>query len=148
MNNFIDINGVIQSNSISGQVITKNNLTGQVSNGLQVNGNIKETLLRGLSAYEIAMKNGLISNNVTELEWLQSLNAPFVQLRINNSIIQYKYNNEDAWTDLINVKESITYNDLNDKPSINGEPISGNITIDYISPDCALTNFELEELLK
>lgn len=45
-------------------------LNGSVSGSMKITGNIMQTILKGLSAYEVAVENGFVG---TEAEWLESL---------------------------------------------------------------------------
>lgn len=68
MNN---ITGSISNiNKLSGDVINKRSLSGTISSSVDLSGNIMYTILKGLSAYEVAVKNGFVG---TEEEWLESL---------------------------------------------------------------------------
>lgn len=72
--------GFIQSKvEITGSINQKSNITGSVTNKRSITGNILYTLLKGLSAYEIAVKNGYSG---TEEEWLQSLVGDSVVVEI------------------------------------------------------------------
>ena len=68
-------NGVIQgtiSNAadVTGSVKSSGTLGGKINPSKKITGNIMETVLRGLSVYEIAVKNGYTG---TEEEWLATL---------------------------------------------------------------------------
>lgn len=68
MNN---ITGSISNiNKLSGNVTNKRSLSGTLSSSVDLSGNIMYTILKGLSAYEVAVKNGFVG---TEEEWLESL---------------------------------------------------------------------------
>ena len=73
-----------------------------------------------------------------------------VQLRLVDSILQMKYDDEDdeAWTDLVDLRLINLYSELPDKPTINGKNIVGEVNGDFITPSDALTNIEIEELLR
>lgn len=55
---------------ITGSINPEQEITGQVDSEKEIIGSIQETFLKGLSAYEIAVKNGYSG---TEEEWLASL---------------------------------------------------------------------------
>lgn len=57
---------------LSGSIKEEDRLTGQIAPYKRITGNITETMLRGLSAYEIAKKHGFVG---TEEQWLDSLKA-------------------------------------------------------------------------
>lgn len=66
-----NITGTISNiNKLSGDVTNKRSLSGTVSSSVDLSGNIMYTILKGLSAYEVAVKNGFVG---TEEEWLESL---------------------------------------------------------------------------
>lgn len=180
------------------QIFSKGTISGTIQSNNSIKGNIKESLLHGMSAYEIAIKNGLITQEVTEEEWLNSLkgeigNTPVIevgevesvdsnssprititgtnenpilnmwiprgiqgqqgergysiQLQINGTSIEYKYENQNDWTELVDLKQAITYDDLINKPTINGQPIAGEMQTDFVTPSDVLSNYEIEGLL-
>ena len=66
-----NITGTISNiNKLSGNVTNKRSLSGTISSSIDLSGNIMYTILKGLSAYEVAIKNGFVG---TEEEWLESL---------------------------------------------------------------------------
>lgn len=63
------INGTItQSSSISGTVDQKEQMSGVISPSIDLEGNIMATVLKGLSAYDLAVLHGYTG---TEEEWLE-----------------------------------------------------------------------------
>lgn len=62
-----------------GDINEKFSVSGVISNRKSVSGNIMFTLLKGLSAYEIAVKNGYVG---TEEEWLNSLVGDSVTITV------------------------------------------------------------------
>lgn len=78
----------------------------------------------GDSAYQIAVNNGFVG---TEVEWLESLRGkdgltPHIGENGNWFIGETDTN--------ISAQPSISYNDLTDKPTINGEPVEGDMIIE------------------
>lgn len=67
-----NISGFISNiGTINGSVsIASTSVNGNVVKGDEIVGDIRATILKGMSAYELAVKNGFEG---TELEWLQSL---------------------------------------------------------------------------
>ena len=66
-----NITGKISNiNKLNGNVTSKNQLSGSLSSSANLSGNIMYTILKGLSAYEVAVDNGFVG---TEEEWLESL---------------------------------------------------------------------------
>ena len=57
-------------NKLTGNIGDKGSLSGSIHSSDNISGNIIHTILKGLSAYEIAIKNGYVG---TEEEWLESL---------------------------------------------------------------------------
>ena len=65
------INGTItQSSSLSGTINQKDQISGTVAPSIDLDGNIMATVLKGLSAYDIAVLHGFTG---TEEEWLEYL---------------------------------------------------------------------------
>lgn len=65
------INGTITNvNSVQGKISANTKLFGTISSSKNLSGNIMYTVLKGKSAYEIAVANGYTG---TEEEWLDSL---------------------------------------------------------------------------
>lgn len=66
-----NITGKISNyNNLSGNITTNNQLSGTLSSSANLSGNIMYTILKGLSAYEVAVDNGYTG---TVEEWLESL---------------------------------------------------------------------------
>lgn len=66
-----NITGKISNiNKLTGNISNNSSLSGSISPSADVSGNIMHTILKGLSAYEIAVKHGYTG---TEEEWLESL---------------------------------------------------------------------------
>lgn len=92
----------------------------------------------GKSAYEVAKSNGFSG---TEKEWLESLRgqageAPHIGENGNWFI-------GDVDTG-ISTKPSLNYNDLTNKPTIDGEPLLGEIAINSI-PEATIQKILREE---
>lgn len=90
----------------------------------------------GKSAYEIAVSHGFSG---TEEQWLSSLigktgDSPHIGSNGNWYV--------GAVDTGVRATASISYNDLEDKPTLNGKPIEGDIEIEKISAK------ELQEMLK
>ena len=67
------INGSITNySSLTGKVEQKTKFNGAITSGSKLSGSIMATVLKGLSAYEIAVRNGYTG---TEEEWLDYLRA-------------------------------------------------------------------------
>ena len=122
-------------------------LAGALSNPESLVGRLSNEALRGYSAYEIAVIEGYEG---TEEEWLESLKGAKLEIRNNNGVLEYKYENDSAWTELIDLKTANDYELLFNKPSLDGVVLSGDrdLSEDYLRNANALTNMELEELLQ
>lgn len=108
-----------------------NNETPTISANLQnkeipVVTNLENEPLRGYSAYEIAVQNGFVG---TVSEWLGSLHGVKVLFKSENNWIQYKYENEEEWNNLINLSLVYDYSRFSNKPIINGVELSGEIDL-------------------
>ena len=66
-------------------------------NGGSLTGMITETVLKGLSAYEVAVKNGYTG---TEEEWLLTLNGDGLGLTVKNNLLCAVY--DEAYEEEIN----------------------------------------------
>lgn len=76
-----------------------------------------------------------------------TLRGEKVELRSVDGVIQYKYENSEEWTDLINVMENTgNYNDFFNLPTINGVVMKGNTTIEELGEE-TLTNSELKDII-
>ena len=120
-----DYSGTVgPSNVLSGRVYESCRITGQLQSRGSVSGRTLEMLI-GMSAYEIAVKYGGFVG--TEEEWISSLKGDEVLLRNNENVIQWKYKSEaeNRWKDLIQLS-TIDYNNLFNKPLINGVALRGN----------------------
>lgn len=67
-----DFTGKIQAENLSGRIDPNISFAGKLAPCSEITGNIMTTMLKGLSAYEIAVKNGYSGS---EKEWLDSLKA-------------------------------------------------------------------------
>ena len=70
-----------------------------------------------------------------------------VQFRVYNRVLQWKYEQDTEWTDLIELN-NMDYEELFNLPTLNGKVIKGEIGSDVISSDDFLTNMEIEDLLQ
>ena len=132
--------------SMTGTLSPPQILTAMVSDTKRFAGKLSNTTLRGYSAYDIAVLEGYIG---TEEEWLETLKGEKIELRNNNGVLQWKYENETDWTDLIDLVAANDYETLINKPMIDNMVLSGNLNLsqDYMRNENALTNLEIESLL-
>ena len=133
--------------NMSGSLSPHKQLTGVLSNINKYDGSLSNAILRGYSAYQIAVEEGFEG---TLEEWIESLKGAEVQMRQSGRNIEWKYSNEDEWKFLLNIQTVSDYEFLSNKPSINGITLSGDLDLDneYIGSDEVLSNAEIEELLK
>ena len=97
--------------------------------------------------------SGLLNSPTTNLSGVLSnatLRGASPQFRVNGTILQLKYNDEDgeSWVDLFDLQFINSYSDLSNKPTINGKEINGEVSANFITPSDVLSNFEIENLLK
>ncbi len=142
--------------SLKGTLSTASNMTGTlsppqilsglVSDATRFVGKLSNTTLRGYSAYDIAVLEGFSG---TEEEWLETLKGERIELRNNNGILQWKYESESEWIDLIDLVAANDYEQLINKPMIDNIVLSGNrdLSLSYMRNTNALTNMEIESLL-
>lgn len=119
-------------------------------------GLLSNTFLRGLSAYQEALLNGFEG---TREEWIRSLKGKEILLQENNNTIEWKYEGDIEWKYLISLEATRDYSKLVNKPTLNNEPLDGEIvgavrdTVGYyldenfVPGEMCLSNTELEDLL-
>lgn len=114
----------------------KNNLSlglsGNLSPVSSMSGSLTNEILRGYSAYQLAVLSGFEG---TLEEWLEGLNGNEIQIRNNNYIIEWKYDAETDWKFLIDLSFVKDYNELINKPTINGMELIGDVTINAKNAD-------------
>lgn len=97
----------------------------------QLSGNLSNEVLRGFSAYEVAVQLGFEGS---EEEWLESLNGREVILKEICGSLYWKYDNEDdesyrLLSDL-NFDGAREYDILLNKPTINNVELVGDLTLE------------------
>lgn len=144
---------------LNGQLSQDADLSGHLSEPLQVlfgtlmnpqtlSGSLSNATLRGKSAYEIAVEYCGYEGSIES--WIESLRAKQIEIRNNNGIIEYKYDNQYMWTVLIDLSSyTDDYELLENRPSLDGQVLSGNRDLwdDYLLNESALTNMELEDII-
>ena len=77
--------------------------------------------------------NGYLSPRGTATGYLSNvtLRGIPVELRISGTVLQWKYENEDTWTDLIDLT-TLDYASLQNLPMINGVQLTGNKSIEEL----------------
>lgn len=131
----------VQKSSLNGHLSNPKHMSGMIASDNHLHGNMAKVqelfgmldqgtlALRGYSAYEIAVQEGFVG---TVDEWLESLKGDAVVLKSEDGVIYWKYSEEDdeKWRVLLNVEEDLTYEQLGDKPRINGVELTGSLTND------------------
>ena len=113
----------------------------------QLSGNLSNEVLRGFSAYEVAVQFGFKGS---EEEWLESLKGREVIFKEIDGSLYWKYDNEDdefyrLLSDL-NFGGSKEYNVLLNKPTINNVELTGDLTLEDLGIQEA-GNYVLKEEL-
>ena len=98
---------------------------------------------QGLSAYQLAVKNGFQG---TQQQWLESLIGPKTEFRFNGNAFEWKYSDQNDWKELVNINE-LNYEQLNNLPKIHEMEIKGDISQYIMLPQDELTNIEIQEIL-
>jgi len=130
---------------LDGVVGTVGMLRATLANMESLSGSLSNDVLRGMSAYEVAVAAGFVG---TEEEWLESLKGEKIEIRNNGGVLEWKYENDLVWQTLVDLTTVNDYELLMNKPSIDGEILSGNrdLSEDYVRNENSLTNLEIEEL--
>ena len=82
--------------------------------------------------------NGILSN--------ATLRGAKVELRIDGTMLQWKHEDEDTWTDLIDLN-TIDYEALGNLPTINGVKLTGELAEMFMLPGDEITTQELNAIL-
>lgn len=141
---------------LKGSLSTPKVLRGMVSGAASLSGKISNATLQGYSAYDIAVMEGYVG---TEEEWLASLKGEDgedgtpgekIEVRNNDGVLEWKYESDISWNELIDLTIINDYDLLFDKPSLDGVELSGDrdLSEDYLRNENALTNMEIEALLQ
>lgn len=161
--------GTISSiDNVSGNISSNFKISGKINSSDNISGNIVNTILRGLSAYEIAVKNGYSG---TEQQWVDSLNgldgySPYIGqnghwfvyddntqeyidtgksaiINVGNGLVK------DPITDAISVdfsevNERIDYEKANNLPKIESMELIGNKSLS----DFGVSSIDIDDLLE
>ena len=103
---------------LTGLVNNLENLRGTLSNPANIAGKLSNATLRGMA----------------------------VELRIDNTMLQWKYEDEDVWRDLIDIN-SIDYEALNNLPTLNGNLLIGELSELFMLPGDEISAQELNAIL-
>lgn len=121
------------------------NLSGTLSPVSSMSGALTNKTLRGYSAYQLAVLSGFEG---TLEEWLEGLNGDEIQIRNNDYIIEWKYDTETDWKFLIDLSFVKDYNDLINKPTINGIELIGDVVFEVIQSDWNITDSTSDAYIK
>ena len=99
----------------------------------QLSGNLSSEVLRGFSAYEVAVQYGFEG---TEEEWLANLQGKAVVLKEVEGSLYWKYDNEDDESlrllSELNFNGEREYPTLLKKPKINSLELVGNLSLEEL----------------
>ena len=107
MNNII--NGKVSNyGSVDGTITTNKRVSGTLSSSTDLSGNIMATILKGLSAYDVAVENGFTG---TVEEWLQSLVGNGIEsVNIDSQgILTIYFTDNTSYSSPISLKGSSAY---------------------------------------
>ena len=133
--------------NLQGYLSSNDVLNGTLSGAQKMAGQLSNATLRGYSAYELAVMGGYEG---TLEEWLESLKSYQLEIRNNDGIIEYKFENQHMWTILIDLSSYTNdYELLINRPSIDGTVLSGDRDLSqrYIRNTNILTNEDIENLI-
>lgn len=74
----------------------------RAENGLK--GTLSGPVVRGYSAYDLAVKHGYRG---TEAEWLEAIKGDQIELQVSSGILQWKYSKDTTWSDLYDLNEMV-----------------------------------------
>lgn len=89
---------------LDGVVGTVGMLRATLANMESLSGSLSNDVLRGMSAYEVAVAAGFVG---TEEEWLESLKGEKLEIRNNGGVLEWKYENDLVWQTLVDLTQVI-----------------------------------------
>lgn len=129
-------NGNVKLNEnhvLNGTLQSSNKLSGTIFNDREAfKGNLHNAVLRGYSAYQVAVSNGYEGS---EEEWIESLKGESVVFKQEGSVLYWKYENEsdDQYEILLDLSgQEKDYSLLNNKPKINEVELNGDMSLDSL----------------
>ena len=128
---------------ISGQIPpVGTQISGNISpSGVSVSGLITQAVLRGLSAYQVAVNNGYQGS---QEQWIKSLRGENIQFKAEGLRIYYKYESETEWILLVEIDALMAdYRVLDHKPSINNVILDGNKTLEQLGIQASYDGYSL-----
>lgn len=117
-----------QDKILSGSISEPKNLYGSISPPVSLTGSLSSPHSLG----------GFLTN--------ATLRGTPVELRVDGSMLQWKYEDQEEWNDLINL-QGADYNQLANKPTINGVFMMGEINPYVMIPQDELSNSDIAQIL-
>lgn len=140
--------------TLQGTINTQTNLNGTISANEALGGNLQEqksvngfltnAIIHGLSAYQIALKQGFQGS---EQDWINSIKGDQVVLKRQNYKLYWKYAEQKNWKMLIDLTDLSNYSNLTNHPKINGQVLDGDIEVS-IPEYNVLNNQDIDTLLR
>lgn len=118
-------------------------LVGILLNPKNMKGTLSNEFVRGWSAYDIAVKNGFEG---TEQDFIDSLKGETIDLRVVGTLLQYKHENDEEWSDLVDLN-GLDYELLGNLPTLNGVKLVGELAEMFMLPGDEITTQELNAIL-
>lgn len=118
-------------------------LVGILLNPKNMKGTLSNEFVRGWSAYDIAVRLGFEGS---EEDFIASLKGETVDLRVVGTVLQYKHEEDELWTDLVNLNE-LDYELFGNLPTINGVKLTGELAEMFMLPGDEITTQELNAIL-
>ena len=145
LSNTESLSGTINSSAnMNGTISDQQSLNGNLQQQQSINGFLTDAIVHGLSAYQIALKQGFQGS---EQEWIDSIKGDQVVLKRQNYKLYWKYAEEVKWKMLIDLTDLSDYNNLTHRPTINGQILDGDTYITVPESD-VLNNEQIDQLLK
>lgn len=134
------INGTItQSSSISGTVDQREKVSGVVSPSIDLEGNIMATVLKGLSAYDLAVLHGYTG---TEEEWIEYIRG---KSAYELAVIHGFEGTEEEWVNSLNATIELGKVTIGKEVSITNSGNSKHAVFDFVLPSNNIESLSQDE---
>ena len=134
------INGTItQPSSISGTVDQKEQVSGVISPSIDLEGNIMATVLKGLSAYDLAVLHGYTG---TEEEWLEYIRG---KSAYELAVIHGFEGTEEEWLDSLNATIELGEVTVGSEVSITNSGDNHHAVFDFVLPTGSINSLSQED---
>ena len=134
------INGTItQSSGISGTVDQKEQMSGVISPSIDLEGNIMATVLKGLSAYELAVLHGYTG---TEEEWLEYIRG---KSAYELAVIHGFEGTEEEWINSLNATIELGEVTTGSEASIRNSGDNRHAVFDFVLPTESINSLSQED---